>query len=180
MKKLTMIVAAMIGSAALMTGVAGANSHETPSAKKLAQQQCKAEKKADKAAFKAVYGKHAMRTCKKGAKEEAQEERRNASKDCKTERAEDEETFAATYGNGKNAHGKCVSSKVKAENKADRSEFKNAAKECRAERAEDADAFRDTYGSEKSQGKNAFGKCVSSKAQKADDDETPEEPTETL
>ena len=40
--------------------------------------------------------------------------------------------------------------------------FKNAAKECKAERKEDPDAFKEKYGTNKN-GKNAFGKCVSSK-----------------
>jgi PKD domain len=41
--------------------------------------------------------------------------------------------------------------------------FKNAAKECKAEREDDPDAFKEKYGTNKN-GKNAFGKCVSSKS----------------
>jgi len=40
--------------------------------------------------------------------------------------------------------------------------FKNAAKECKAERKADPVAFKEKYGTNKN-GKNAFGKCVSSK-----------------
>ncbi len=56
-----------------------------------------------------------MRTCVKGEKENASETINNASEECKAERTADPEAFAATYGtgkNGKNALGKCVSSKV--------------------------------------------------------------------
>jgi len=46
----------------------------------------------------------------------------------------------------------------------------NAAKLCKAERADiGVDAFREKYGSNKN-GKNAFGKCVSSQKKHADDD----------
>ncbi len=80
---------------------------------------CADLKKADKAAFKATYGKHAMRTCKKGEKPAAEEttpaEFKNAAKECRAERDADPEAFQETYGtNGKkkNAFGKCVSAKV--------------------------------------------------------------------
>ena len=75
---------------------------------------------------------------------------RNAAKECKAERAD--EDFAAThegksfdefYGtnkNGKNAYGKCVSTKAREHKEAEdeqdadeATEFKNAAKECAAE-----------------------------------------------
>jgi hypothetical protein len=48
---------------------------------------------------------------------------------------------------------------------------RNAAKACKAKRAEDPDAFAEEYGTNKNR-KNAFGKCVSSKAKakKADMD----------
>lgn len=95
---------------------------------------CTSLKKADKNAFRATYGpKKAMKNCKKGE-----------------EPAADEVTVR---------------------------EFKNAAKECRAEREADRDAFQEAYGTNGNK-KNAFGKCVSGKV-KADNEETPEEPTET-
>jgi hypothetical protein len=159
----------------MMSAVAAAEKPDL-SAKQLAKAQCKAAKKADKAAFKATYG--SMGACVKGTKDEASDEVKNASQECRAERDADEALFTETYGsnkNGKNAFGKCVSSKVKAEDEADVEEFANAADECRAERDADADAFGTTYGSNKN-GKNAFGKCVSSKVKAApDDDETEED-----
>jgi len=53
--------------------------------------------------------------------------------------------------------------------------FKNAAKECKAERAKDADAFAAKWGTNANK-KNAFGKCVSSKAKK----ETEQQQEETV
>ena len=56
--------------------------------------------------------------------------------------------------------------------------FKNAAKECKGERgtsADDAKAFADKYGTNANK-RNAFGKCVSSKAK----EQTEEEQDETL
>jgi hypothetical protein len=181
MKKLPMILAALIGSALLFSALASAKPKSEVTAKQAAKQQCKAEKRADKAAFKATYGKRAMRTCVKGEKSESSEEIRNAAQECKAERAADPDAFTETYGGGKqgkNAHGKCVSSKVKAEKQEDVSAFKNAAKECKAERDDlGRDAFKEQYGSNKN-GKNALGKCVSSKVEGAEDvEEEPEAET---
>lgn len=82
---------------------------------------CADLKQADKAAFKATYGpKHATKNCKQGEVPAADEtttgEFKNASKECRSEREADALAFHAAYGsnkNGKNAFGKCVSSKVK-------------------------------------------------------------------
>ena len=99
----------------------------------------------------------------------AKTDRTNAAKECKAERgstAATREAFRAKYGtnkNGKNAYGKCVSARSKAEEAQRKNAAKNAAKECKAERAADPAAFGDKYGTNK-KGKNAFGKCVSSKA----------------
>src|SRR3712207_8914613 len=49
-------------------------------------------------------------------------------------------------------------------------EAKNAAQECRAERQADPSAFAEKYGTNRNK-RNAFGKCVSSKAQEADEEE---------
>ncbi|HKJ35241.1 MAG TPA: hypothetical protein VKA36_01620 [Solirubrobacterales bacterium] len=171
MKRMTMILVALIGSALMVSAVASA-AKPNKEAKKLAQQQCKAEKKADKKAFKATYGKRAMRTCKKGEKSEIKDEIRNAAQECKAERAEDKDAFGDKYGTGKkgkNAYGKCVSSKSKAEVEAEVEAFENAAKECKSERRDDRDAFKETYGSNKN-GKNALGKCVSSKVKDAEEE----------
>lgn len=178
MKRLTIIPLAMLSCALMVAAVASAaKPDKAPNPKQVAKSQCKAEKKADKAAFRATYGKRAMRTCVKGEKPETKTAIKNASQECKAERAEDEALFNATYGsnkNGKNAFGKCVSSKVKQAAAENVGEFKNAAKECKAERAEDPEAFRQTHGSNKN-GKNALGKCVSAKQDGGTSEEPPAE-----
>ena len=107
-------------------------------------------------------------------------DKRAAIKQCKAERADpdfasthDGKSFKEVYGN----FGKCVSTKAheqkRAEDQDDAQEvqaFKNAAKECAAERSDtgfpathDGKSFEDFYGSNHNK-RNAFGKCVSSKA----------------
>jgi hypothetical protein len=179
MRKTMIICVAMLSAALAFAAVASAGKNNK-TAKKLAAQQCKAEKKADKAAFKATYGKRAMRTCKKGEKSEIKGEIRNASQECRAEREADRDLFKETYGknkNGKNAFGKCVSSKVKEDVAEEIEAFKNAAKECKAEREDvGKEAFKEEYGSNKNK-RNALGKCVSSKVKDAEE-EPEEEPVE--
>ncbi len=97
-------------------------------------------------------------------------DRTNAAQECRTERgntALTREAFRAQYGtnrNGKNAFGKCVSKRSRAEERQRQAAKTNASKECDAERTADAAAFAEKYGTGKN-GKNAFGKCVSQKAQ---------------
>lgn len=90
-----------------------------------------------------------------------------ASQQCKTERAQMGKTvFAATYGTNKtksNAFGKCVSKRTTATAAAEKAAKTNAAKDCKAEETADAAAFATKYGTGKNK-KNAYGKCVSSKA----------------
>jgi hypothetical protein len=188
-RRLIMVGLALGAAMALpvSSGIAGDGNGQ---AKNAAAKLCKAEKKADKAAFKATYGpKHAMRTCKKGEKPEVKAELKNAAQECRDERSADPDGFKETYGGntpggensqggGKNAFGKCVSTKVRAEIQEEVAEFKNAAQECRDERAADPDGFKDTYGSnapggENAQGakKNAFGKCVKTKVHAAEEGE---------
>ena len=165
MKTTTMILSAVLGATVLMSSLAVAKPATDKLTKKATQQQCKAEHKADADAFAEVYGKNAMRACKKGDRDEAKVEVKNASQECRAERSEDPDAFAATYGtnrNGKNAFGKCVSGKVKAESREDAAEFKNAAKACETERDADEAAFNEAYGTN-ANGKNAYGKCVSTK-----------------
>jgi hypothetical protein len=126
---------------------------------------------------KNAYGKCVSSTAKKQANEDAKQEqaaKTNAAKECKAERADagfaaahGGKTFEQFYGtnkNGKNAYGKCVSSKAKAkkaaadrEDKAEQKDRVNAAKSCKQAKKDDPDAFADKYGSKR----NAFGKCVS-------------------
>jgi hypothetical protein len=83
---------------------------------------CAEQKKADKAAFKALWGKHAMRDCIRAGRAEDEvataepEEIHNAAQECRAEREADAAAFAETYGtnaNDRNAFGKCVSTKVR-------------------------------------------------------------------
>jgi hypothetical protein len=140
-----------------------------------------ADKRAAKAECKTLRGstdatREAFRTqfrgfaacVRKTAVEEAQEEQaahKNAAKECKA------------LGLHGRAFGKCVSEKAKAKEQAadeqdaeEAAEFKNAAKDCDAERTANAGAFAIKYGKNEND-RNAFGKCVSSKASE-DDTET--------
>jgi hypothetical protein len=153
--------ASLLAVAAAPAGNATSESH----AKNLAAKECTAQKKADRAAFRATYGEHPMRNCIQGTTDEVAAELKNAAKQCKAEREADPAAFRENHGtneNGSNAFGKCVSKKVRAEIKEDVAEFKNAAKECRAERQADPEAFQENYGNNRN-GRNAFGKCVSQK-----------------
>jgi hypothetical protein len=140
-----------------------------------------ADKRAAKAECKTLRGstdatREAFRTqfrgfaacVRKTAGEEAQEEQaahKNAAKECKA------------LGLHGRAFGKCVSEHAKAKEQAadeqdaeEAAEFKNAAKDCDAERTANAGAFAIKYGKNEND-RNAFGKCVSSKASE-DDTET--------
>jgi hypothetical protein len=175
---------AVLGAAVLVLP-AGAVAKPDHADKRAAIKQCKAERgktKATHEAFKAKY--HSFSRCvRKNAAEEHAEKQaalKNAAKQCKAERADadfpashDGKSFKEVYGN----FGKCVSTKAheqkRAEDQDDAQEvqaFKNAAKECAAERsdpgfpaAHDGKSFEDFYGSNHNK-RNAFGKCVSSKA----------------
>ena len=69
-----------------------------------------------------------------------------------------------TNANGKNAFGKCVSKRAKAEERQNAAAGVNGAKQCKAERTALGEAaFAAKYGTGK-KGKNAYGKCVSQKA----------------
>ena len=171
---------------------AGAVAKPDHSDKRAAIEQCKAERgktKATRTAFKAKY--HSFSRCvRQNAAEEHAEKQaalKNAAKQCKAERADpdfaaahDGKTFQEFYGknkNGKNAFGKCVSTKARelkeAEDQDDAREvqaFKNAAKECAAERSDPGFAAgarrQDVRASSTARNhnkRNAFGKCVSGK-----------------
>jgi hypothetical protein len=154
-----------------------------PSADQLASQACVAEKKAmGNKAFKALYGKRAMQTCKGKQSKSAKAKVANAAQTCKAEQADpnfaathDGKTFDEVYGankNQKNAFGKCVSAKVQEAQAEQAEKVRNAAQTCRAERSDpnfaathDGKSFTDFYGTNKNK-KNAFGKCVSLTAKK--------------
>jgi hypothetical protein len=113
LKKATTIFTAIIGAALVLASLAVAKPDHPAQARDAAAKQCAAEKKADKAAFKSLYGKHAMRACIKGEAPIGPGDFKNAAKECKAERSDDPDGFKADYGDRKNALGKCVSSKVK-------------------------------------------------------------------
>ena len=145
-----------------------------PIAKKAAAAACRAEVAAmGREAFRAAYGLHPVRTCMRAQMPEATEALRNSAQECRAEREANRDAFAEKYGtngNKRNAFGKCVSSKMRKEVAEEAREAKNAAQECRAEREADRDAFAEKYGTNPNK-RNAFGKCVSSKAQEADEED---------
>ena len=114
--KRTTIVAATLLTSLSFAGAATAGDGNGDNGRSVDAKRCAAEKKADKAAFKALYGKHAMRKCIKAGPERGEvREFRNAAKECKAEREADPEGFQETYGaneNRRNALGKCVSGKM--------------------------------------------------------------------
>jgi len=81
-----------------------------------------------------------------------------AAQQCAAAKQADKAAFRALYG-PKHAMRTCK----KGETKQAQSELKNAAKVCKAEQAADPAGFEATYGGPYSS--NAFGKCVSMKAQ---------------
>ena len=101
----------------------------------------------------------------------------NAAKHCRTEQSDPNfatshngQMFDRYYGTApkyKDAYGKCVSTKAKAQTAQSESSQvtaeNNAAKQCRNEQSSDPAAFKAKYGSNASKA-NAFGKCVSQKA----------------
>jgi hypothetical protein len=184
MKRITL--ATCLAIALTLPAVAAATPPADVENKQAAQKECKKERGDTKVSREAFRANHqSMTGCvRKKTAEEAKEEaaaHKNASKQCKAEAADPDfadehkgKSFAEFYGtngNGKNAHGKCVSAKAKAlkaemDEVADR---KNAAKVCAAERRDDAEEFAETYGTNPNK-RNAFGKCVSKHASDDSDD----------
>ena len=148
---------------------------QTPSPEDLAKASCKTQKaelgaKVFKQTHTAKGMSKAMKACMGVTEDTAADELQNAAQECKAERDADATAFAETYGtnkNGKNAYGKCVSSKAKEAVEEETDEVVNAAETCKALKADEAATFESTYGTKK----NAFGKCVSAQAE-ADDDES--------
>jgi len=157
----------------------------TPASTPTAEQQCRTERdQMGKAVFAQTYGTNKNRSnafgkCvskrSKATDDAAADAHTNASKDCDTEEAADPAAFKAKYGSGKNganAHGKCVSSKAKAETNATVKQETDAdvaaAKSCKAERKADPAAFKAKYGTNANKS-NAFGKCVSAQAKAQND-----------
>jgi hypothetical protein len=181
MRKITLAIG-LVAALALPAGAAAKPPAEQEQ-NQAAHAQCKSERgktKATREAFKAKY-RSMSRCVRDNAAEEAAEEaaaQSNAAKECKAEAADpnfaathDGKSFAEFYGangNGRNGHGKCVSTKAKAKkaemdaaDAEEAEEFRNAAKACAGERRTmGTDAFADKYGTNANK-RNAFGKCVS-------------------
>jgi hypothetical protein len=176
MKKITLVTGLVF--ALVLPAAAVAKPSPDRGDKRAAQAECKAlrgQTAATHEAFRALQ-KSFVACVKAKSTEEAQEEQSahtNAAKECKAERDADRTAFNEKYGtnaNKRNAFGKCVSQKAKAkeaeadaEDSDDAAAQKNAAKECATERDADAAAFREKYGTNANK-RNAFGKCVSTKA----------------
>jgi hypothetical protein len=181
MKKTTVVIAITAG----LLVPAGATGKSDDADRRAAKAECKTERGKSGATREAFTARYASvsRCVTRTTAEEASEEtkaRKNAAHECKAERAADREAFAEEYGtnaNKKNAFGKCVSSKAKAEEKEmdeadaeEATERKHAARECAAEREEiGREAFAEEYGTNANK-KNAFGKCVSKAARENPDE----------
>jgi hypothetical protein len=181
-----------IGLVAALVLPALATAKPTKTDRRHAAKECRAERGTTDATREAFATKYKTfgQCVSRRAREERAERRRaklNAAKECKAERADEDfpashdgKAFNEYYGtnpNGKNAFGKCVSSKARAkkaelddedEEEAERS--KEAARECDAERSDpdfpathDGETFAEHYGKNRND-RNAFGKCVSSKS----------------
>jgi hypothetical protein len=176
-------IAATIGLAVALALPAGAlaKPHPDQADKRAAKAECKnlrGKSSATREAFETRFRNFGA-CVRKAAADEAREEqnaRRNAAQECREEReTSGRDKFADDHGtndNKRNAFGKCVSEKAKEheqqadeQDKQEASEFKNAAKECAHERETlGEDEFADEYGTNDNK-RNAFGKCVSEKAQ---------------
>jgi hypothetical protein len=180
MKKITVVTG--LALALIVPTVAGAKPTPNAGDKRAAKSECNMWRGQSHITHEAFLTKfNTFKACvKQKAAEEAQEAQNahtNAAKECKALRDQDPAQFASDWGSntdahsehgqGRNAFGKCVSTKAKAkEHKADEqdqedaTEFKNAAKTCADERMDDEAAFNTKWG-ENENYNNAFGKCVS-------------------
>jgi hypothetical protein len=184
MRKLALTAILILG---VIPAVALANG-PTASDTATAAQLCKAQRATmPPGTFKLTYGTNDNRSnaygkCVSKLARQQQENRENAAQACRAEQQQTDADFMAThdgktfdqfYGankNGRNAFGRCVSSKAKAAAAEQQAATINAARACRAEQRDSSFAaahgdksFRDYYGTNANKS-NAFGKCVSKKA----------------
>jgi hypothetical protein len=173
------LLAALTAGLVLVPAVALAETTPTGQDRANAARLCSAQRTAmGVPAFKLLYGTNADRSnafgkCVSKLARLQVQNRENAAKQCRSE--QNDPTFAATHdgktfeqfygtGKGKNAFGRCVSTKAKAASAEQQQATINAAKACKAERAQmGAAAFRAKYGTNPNK-RDAFGKCVSLKA----------------
>jgi hypothetical protein len=171
MRKITLFVVLALAA------IPAAYADNSPTPSQQASAMCKQQRTALGAtAFTQLYGgaKNAYGRCVSKLASTVKSDQANAAKQCAAERADaafatshDGKTFDQFYGstngkgNGKNAFGKCVSSKAKAKEQQQQQTTVNAAKSCKAEfKSLGATAFKSKYGGHS----NAFGKCVSKTA----------------
>ena len=175
MRKLviTLTLALMVAPAvALAADPASGSDKQNPS------EFCQAERtRLGEALFKTTYGgeANAFGKCVSQRAQASEENTESAAKLCKAERndpnfatSHDGKTYEHVYADGekgKNAFGKCVSSKSLAAAEKELKDHVNAAKECKKARTSDPAGFKATYGPKP----NAFGKCVSVKAEAKSD-----------
>jgi hypothetical protein len=157
-----------------LVAVPAAFAADAPSPTDQASTLCKQQRTAMGASlFKLTYGgtSNAYGKCVSKLASTVKSDNASAAKQCATERSDatfatthDSKTFAQFYGgiHGKNAFGKCVSTKAQALEQAQQQATISAAKTCKTERTSlGAVAFTTKYGGHTS---NAFGKCVSKTA----------------
>jgi hypothetical protein len=162
---LKLIVAALL---ALAVPAAALAVDEAPSPVDLAKAACKSEKAQVGAnTFRLTYpassASAAMNACVAKRDGPAATDLKNAAKACKAERAADPAAFTKKYAtnkNGKNAYGKCVSTKARHATGQETQALVNAAKTCKKLKAEQTATFEADYGTKK----NAFAKCVAETA----------------
>ena len=158
----------MLGAILALVLPAAALAQEgTPSPTELATTACKTEKsqmgtKTFKTTYAAKNSAKATKTCLAKQGVVAETALANAAKECKAERDADPVKFAewGTNENGRNAYGKCVSSKAKVASVEATANRVSAADTCKEQKKADVAAFKIAYG----ETRNAFGKCVSKTA----------------
>jgi hypothetical protein len=179
----------LLATILILSAIPGVALAAKPSASDVANaaRLCKAQRESMPAgAFKLTYGTNENRSnaygkCVSKLARLEQQNHQNAAKACRAEQQQSDSDFAAShdgktfeqlYGtkNGRNAFGRCVSTKAKAASQEQQQATINAAKACRAEQkssgfasTHDGKSFRDFYGTNETKS-NAFGKCVSKKA----------------
>jgi hypothetical protein len=162
----------MLGAVlALALPAAAMAAQGTPSPEDLATTACKTEKsqmgtKTFKKTYVAKSTSKAMKACLAKQGVVAETELKPAPLAGPAAPPPDPVKFAeyGTNKNGKNAYGKCVSSKAKAASEANTEDRVAAAETCKAMTKE---ALQAEFGTKK----NAFGKCVSTTAKESGEDE---------
>jgi hypothetical protein len=183
MKKLSIVLAALLGVALVSAGAAAA---QPPlSAKQAAKQECERLERSDGEAFAAAFGDAGARACVRAERPEAGAVVSGATDRCRAERGRgnrSHEAFRLAYRSrpGSNdAFGQCVATGVKGHLLDELRAFLKAVRECHAERGNTPEswaAFEEKYGIDKSDPLwmykpqwLAFGRCVLAKLGHGDD-----------